>query len=108
MQGLFSVHDHNCEEIKKDYFYQLEHRLNVIRDAYVSRDDIKAIDLEYRINEAFLLFSKDKKSGTVNIEIDSCLQDEKSKDYVCKLFSRMILLKRFKIDYGRLRDVAKS
>jgi len=108
VRGLCSVHGHNCEKIKEEYLRQLEHRLIIIQDANIPRNDIKAIDLEYRINEAFLLFSNDKKSGFVNIEINDYLQDEKSKGFVCELFSRMILLKRFNIGYGRLRDVAKS
>ncbi|MFA6376158.1 MAG: hypothetical protein WCX69_02020 [Candidatus Paceibacterota bacterium] len=108
VRGLYSVYGHNCEKIKEEYLRQLEHRLTIIQDANIPRNDIKAIDLEYRINEAFLLFSNGKKSGVVNIEINDYLQDEKSKGFVCKLFSRMILLKRFKIDSMSLRYVAKG
>jgi hypothetical protein len=90
------------EEAKKEYIWQIKHRLEIIKDSRVPKD-ISAHDLEYRINGT-LKFWNGKSLGKINDSIAFYLKDDNSRSYVYRLFSEIQLLRPFKIDYYKLYD----
>lgn len=91
---------------KKEYIRQVERRLEVIKD---SESFMRATphELEQRINET-LKFLRAKTLGKMNDSIAHYLEDENARSYVHRLFSRIQLLKPFRIDYWRVYDVKKE
>ena len=91
------------EKSKLEYIRQIKHRLEIIKEARTFKN-VSAHDLEYRINDT-LRFLDGKTLGKINDPLAHYLKDERARSYVYQLFSKIQLLKPFKIDHGRLYEV---
>ena len=94
------------EKAKKEYVRQIEYRLRIIKESRAIFD-VGEHDLEYRINETLRLLDG-KSLGKINDPIKHYLKDPKARSFVYQLFSKIQLLKPFKINYGRLYDVGRK
>lgn len=97
---------HSFEKIKKEYTRQIKWRLEIIKDSRILKD-VSAHDLEDRINGTLKLLDG-KSLGKINDPIDFYLRDNKSRSYVYQLFSKIQLLKPFKINYYLLYETRKN
>ena len=94
------------EEAKKEYIRQIKRRLEIIKDSR-SIKKVTAHDLEFRINETLKLLDN-KSLGKINDPIASYLKDDNARAYVYQLFSKIQILKPFKIDYYRIYEARKK
>lgn len=94
------------EEAKKEYIWQIKWRLEIIRDAHVLKN-ISAHDLEYRINGTLRLLDG-KTLGKINDPLSHYLKDDVTRAFIHQLFSKIQLLKPFKIDYNRVYESARK
>ena len=94
------------EKAKKEYIRQIEYRLRIIKESRAIFN-VSEHDLEYRINGTLRLLDG-KSLGKMNDSIRHYLNDPKARSFVYQLFSKIQLLKPFKIDYGRLYDAGRE
>ncbi|MFZ3012032.1 MAG: hypothetical protein WA060_03515 [Minisyncoccia bacterium] len=94
------------EKSKEEYIRQIKYRLEIIKEARTIFD-VSEHDLEYRINGTLRLLDG-KSLGKINDPIRHYLKDPKARSFVYQLFTKIQLLKPFKIDYGRLYDVDRK
>ena len=85
------------EKAKKEYIRQIRYRLNLLKEAN-TLDFVTAHDLEYRINSTLRVLDG-KSLGKINDPIAHYLNDDITRSYVYQLFTRIQLLKPFRIDY---------
>lgn len=97
---------HSFEKIKKEYIRQIKWRLEIIRDSRILKD-ITPHDLEYRINGTLRLLDG-KSLGKINDPIASYLKDNKARAYVHQLFSKIQLLKPFKVDHYKIYEAGRK
>ncbi len=90
------------EAAKKEYIRQIRHRLEIIKESRVLQV-VGAHDVEYRINETLRLLDN-KSLGKFNDPIAHYLKDNQARSYVYQLFSKIQLLKPFRINYWRVYD----
>jgi len=94
------------EQAKKEYIRQIKWRLEIIKDSRILKD-VSAHDLEDRINGTLRLLDG-KSLGKINDPIDFYLRDNKARSYVYQLFSKIQLLKPFKINYYLVYETRKN
>lgn len=94
------------EKSKEEYIRQLKYRLEIIKEAR-SLEYVSAHDLEYRINGTLRILDG-KSLGKINDPIAHYLKDDKARSYVYQLFTKIQLLKPFKIDHYRLYEVSRG
>jgi len=94
------------EQAKKEYMRQIKWRLEIVKDSRILKD-VSAHDLEDRINRTLRLLDG-KSLGKINDPIDSYLRDNKARSYVYQLFSKIQLLKPFKINYYLVYETRKN
>lgn len=97
---------YSLAEAKKEYIRQINWRLEIIKDSHILKD-ISAHDLEYRINGTLKLLDG-KSLGKINDPIAHYLKDDKARAYVHQLFSKIQLLKPFKVDYYRVYESGRK
>ncbi len=88
------------EDSKKEYVRQIQYRLRIMKEANVFKE-VSGHDLEFRINETLRILDN-KNIGKINDSLASNLEDDRVRSYVYRLFTKIQLLKPFKIDYYRL------
>lgn len=93
------------EKSKEEYIRQLKYRLEIIKEAH-SLEYVSAHDLEYRINGTLRILDG-KSLGKINDPIAHYLKDDTARSYVYQLFTKIQLLKPFKVDIWRLYDVGR-
>ncbi|MFZ2150068.1 MAG: hypothetical protein WAV15_02835 [Minisyncoccia bacterium] len=84
------------EGSKEEYISQIKRRLEIIKEAR-SLKQVTAHDLEYRINNTLRILDK-KSLGKINDPLAHYLKDDRARSYVYQLFTKIQLLKPFKID----------
>jgi|ERR1035437_183718 hypothetical protein len=94
------------QEAKKEYIWQIKWRLEIIKDSHTLKD-VSAHDLEYRINGTLKLLDG-KSLGKINDSIAHYLRDDRARAYVHQLFSKIQLLKPFKVDFYRIYEARKK
>lgn len=97
---------YSLEKIKKECVKQIEWRLKIIKDSNV-KTMITAHELEYRINDT-LMFLDGKTLGKINDQIASYLKNDNARTYVYQLFSKIQLLKPFKLNYYRIYEAGEK
>ena len=94
------------EEAKKEYIRQIKWKLEIIKDSRILKD-VSAHDLEYRINGTLRLLDG-KSLGKINDSLAHYLEDNSARAYVHQLFSKIQLLKPFRVDYYRIYEACKN
>ena len=94
------------EKSKGEYIRQLQYRLKIIKEAH-SLKNVSAHDLEYRINGTLRVLDG-KSLGKINDPIAHYLKDDRARSYVYQLFTKIQLLKPFKIDIWRLYEAGRE
>lgn len=82
---------------KKEYIRQIKYRLELIKESNLL-SEVSAHDLEYRINGTLRVLDG-KTLGKINDSLAHYLKDDRTRAYVYQLFTKIQLLKPFKIDY---------
>jgi hypothetical protein len=106
LQTIKESGHYSFDKAMKEYIWQIKWRLKIIKDAYVL-ENVSAHDLEYRINGTLRMLDG-KSLGKINDSIASYLQNDIARSYVYQLFSKIQLLKPFKIDYHRVYEEASK
>ena len=102
----FEKEYYSLEQIKKEYIRQIKWRMEIIRDSRILKE-VTPHDLEYRINGTLRMLDG-KSLGKINDPIAHYLGDETARAYIHQLFSKIQLLKPFKIDYNRLYEEGRK
>jgi hypothetical protein len=87
---------------KNEYINQLKNRLKIIKDSY-SLNRVSAHDLEFHINNTLRILGK-RSLGKFNDSIAHYLGNDLARSYIYQLFSKIQLIKPFKVDYYRIYE----
>lgn len=94
------------DKTKREYIRQLQWRLTIIKEAYKFKY-VTAHDLEYRINNTLKVLDG-KSLGKINDPLAHYLEDDRVRSYVYQLFTKIQLLKPFRIDSYRLYQAGQK